>query len=120
MMVVNGATIRFRNKCRIELVSQARFLFGKQIMGPQDADSALGRLYLEMQAAYVGPIEDQPAALERARALLADLTDEAGPAAAAALSPIVTLLEDGDFYRALKIVRRMISSPDDTLRREAP
>lgn len=119
-MVVNGATIRFRNKCRIELVSQARFLFGKQIMGPQDADSALGRLYLEMQAAYVGPIEDQPAALERARALLADLTDEAGPAAAAALSPIVTLLEDGDFYRALKIVRRMISSPDDTLRREAP
>ena len=37
MMVVNGAPIRFRNRARIELTAKARFLFGKQIMPPEQA-----------------------------------------------------------------------------------
>ena len=37
MMIVNGAPIRFRTKSRIELTAKARFLFGKQIMPPDQA-----------------------------------------------------------------------------------
>jgi len=47
MMIVNGAPIRFRTKSRIELTAKARFLFGKQIMPPDQAGSPalpLGRL----------------------------------------------------------------------------
>ena len=40
MMIVNGAPIRFRTKSRIELTAKARFLFGKQIMPPDQADSS--------------------------------------------------------------------------------
>ena len=39
VMIVNGAPIRFRTKSRIELTARARFLFGKQIMAPDQADT---------------------------------------------------------------------------------
>ena len=39
VMIVNGAPIRFRTRSRIELTAKARFLFGKQIMPPDQADS---------------------------------------------------------------------------------
>jgi hypothetical protein len=42
VMIVNGAPIRFRTKSRIELTAKARFLFGKQIMAPDQADSRRG------------------------------------------------------------------------------
>ncbi len=42
VMIVNGAPIRFRTKSRIELTAHARFLFGKQIMQPDQADSRRG------------------------------------------------------------------------------
>ena len=40
MMIVNGAPIRFRTKSRIELTAKARFLFGKQIMPPDQVRHA--------------------------------------------------------------------------------
>jgi len=39
VMILNGAPIRFRIKSRIELSAKARFLFGKQIMPVDQADS---------------------------------------------------------------------------------
>ena len=44
MMIVNGAAIRFRTKTRLELAARARFLFGKQIMPPDQADSPARRI----------------------------------------------------------------------------
>jgi flagellar protein FlbT len=41
VMVVNGAPIRFRNRARIELAARARFLFGKQVMPPEAANTRL-------------------------------------------------------------------------------
>ena len=63
VMIVNGAPIRFRTKSRIELTAKARFLFGKQIMPPDQADSPARRIYFALQSAYIGS-ED-----ERARGL---------------------------------------------------
>ena len=39
LMIINGAPIRFRSKTRIELGGTARFLFGKQILRPEEADT---------------------------------------------------------------------------------
>ena len=64
MMIVNGAPIRFRTKSRIELTARARFLFGKQIMAPDQADSPARRIYFALQSAYIGSEE------ERARGLI--------------------------------------------------
>src|SRR4051812_22458519 len=52
-LIINGASIRFRSKARVELIARARFLFGKQIMSPEAADTPARRLYLALQAAYV-------------------------------------------------------------------
>jgi flagellar biosynthesis repressor protein FlbT len=75
-MVVNGATIRFRNRCRVELVSQARFLFGKQIMAPEDACSNLQRLYYGLQMAYAGAPDEQQRAEAQVPSLLAQLRQD--------------------------------------------
>ena len=54
VMIVNGAPIRFRTRSRIELTAKARFLFGKQIMPPDQADSPARRIYFALQSAYIG------------------------------------------------------------------
>ena len=54
MMIVNGAPIRFRTKARLELTAHARFLFGKQIMAPDEVDSPARQIYFALQSAYIG------------------------------------------------------------------
>ena len=71
MMIVNGAPIRFRTKSRIELTAKARFLFGKQIMPPDQADSPARRIYFALQSAYIGSEEERPGGLASARELIA-------------------------------------------------
>ena len=55
MMVVNGAPLRFRNRARIELAARARFLFGKQIMPPEAADTPARRSISRARAEVVAP-----------------------------------------------------------------
>ena len=49
VMIVNGAPIRFRTRSRIELTAKARFLFGKQIMPPDQVDSPARRIYFALR-----------------------------------------------------------------------
>src|SRR5882757_5565021 len=58
-MIINGALVRFRTRSRIELVAKARFMFGKQIMAPEQADSPARRIYFALQTAYVGEEEER-------------------------------------------------------------
>src|SRR4249919_3464008 len=71
VMIVNGAPIRFRTKSRIELTAKARFLFGKQIMPPDQADSPARRIYFALQAAYIGAEDERAHGLQAARELIA-------------------------------------------------
>ena len=61
MMIVNGAPIRFRNRARIELTARARFLFGKQLMTPEMANSPARRIYFALQTAYIGDHDERRA-----------------------------------------------------------
>src|SRR4051794_9338632 len=70
MMIVNGASIRFRNKTRIELAARARFLFGKQIMSPDAADTPARRIYFALQTAYIGSDQERASGLADARRLI--------------------------------------------------
>ncbi len=109
-MVVNGATIRFRNKCRVELVSHARFLFGKQIMAEHEAETMIRQLYFQLQTAYVGPAEERAEATLAVRDLLQRLRDEAGADIVTALGLVEDAFASEDFYKALKLLRIMIQS----------
>jgi flagellar protein FlbT len=108
MMVVNGATILFRNKCRIELVSHARFLFGKQIMVAHEAETSMRRLYYKLQIAYVGPVQDRGGATDDVCTLLAELRQAAVGDVAVALEGVANAFAAEDFYKALKLLRMMV------------
>src|SRR3954466_14937708 len=69
-MIINGALVRFRTRSRIELVAKARFMFGKQIMAPEQADSPARRIYFALQTAYVGEEHERPTGLTKAHELI--------------------------------------------------
>jgi flagellar protein FlbT len=120
MMVVNGATIRFRSRCRVELVSKARFLFGKQVMVAEQAETATGRLYFALQTAYAGPQDERNDAADAVETMLQTLELQASEDVRPILRTIRADIEKHDFYGALKRLRTMIrqeqaKSPPHTL-----
>jgi len=120
-MIINGALVRFRTRSRIELVAKARFMFGKQIMAPEQADTPARRIYFALQTAYVGEAQERTNGLAAAHelivafkaattsALAREILDRAEAAAA-----------NDDCYLALKLTRRIINHEDTVLGRTAP
>jgi flagellar protein FlbT len=118
VMIVNGAPIRFRTKTRIELTAKARFLFGKQIMPPGQADSPARRIYFALQSAYIGTDEERGPGLVCARALIGAFQEATTSAMARELLDHALIAAEGDdCYRALKLVRRVIRHEDVVLGR---
>lgn len=119
-MIVNGAPIRFRTRSRIELTAKARFLFGKQIMPPDQVDSPARRIYFALQSAYIGSETERQGGLDSARLFIADFQH-------ATTSELVRLIldealiaaEEDDCYQALKLVRRIIQHEDAVLGKTA-
>jgi flagellar biosynthesis repressor protein FlbT len=119
VMIVNGAAIRFRTKSRIELTARARFLFGKQIMPPDQADSPARRIYFAMQSAYIGTEEERARGLASARELVAEFKQATtSDSARDLLDAALSAAETDDCYRALKLVRRIMRHEDAVLGRQ--
>lgn len=116
MMVVNGAPIRFRNRVRIELAAKARFLFGKQIMPPEGADTPARRIYFALQTAYIGSEEERPGGLAASRALILEFQAATTSALAREmLRSALALAEADDCYAALKLARRVMRHEEEVL-----
>jgi flagellar protein FlbT len=118
MMIINGAPIRFRTKSRIELTAKARFLFGKQIMAPDEANSPARRIYFALQSAYIGSDEERANGLIAARELIAVFKQATTSALACdILDRALTAAITDDCYQALKLARRIIRHEDAILGR---
>ena len=118
MMIINGAPIRFRTKSRIELTAKARFLFGKQIMAPDEADSPARRIYFALQSAYIGSEEERVSGLVAARELVAAFKQATTSALACdILDRALSAAAADDCYQALKLARRIIRHEDAVLGR---
>jgi flagellar protein FlbT len=119
MMIINGAPIRFRTKTRIELTAHARFLFGKQIMSPDQADSPARRIYFALQSAYIGTDAERASGLAAARHLIIAFQEATTSALAREiLDRSLQSAETDDCYQALKLVRRIIRHEDAVLGRD--
>jgi flagellar biosynthesis repressor protein FlbT len=118
VMIINGAPIRFRTKTRIELAARARFLFGKQIMSPDQADSPARRIYFALQSAYIGNDDERAQGRESARRLI-DAFKQATTSVLAReiLDRAVAAAEEDNCYQALKLARRIIRHEDTVLGR---
>ena len=120
-MIVNGAPIRFRTKSRIELTAHARFLFGKQVMSLEQADSPARRIYFALQRAYIGTEDERPEGLKSARDLAEDFkAATTSVLAREILDRAIAAAEADDCYAALKLARRIVRHEDSVLGRVAP
>jgi flagellar protein FlbT len=118
MMIVNGAPIRFRTKARLELNDHARFLFGKQIMAPHEADSPARRIYFALQSTYIGADAERTQGLEMARELIGAFKESTtSNLAREILDRALSAAEADDCYQALKLTRRIIRHEDSVLGR---
>lgn len=121
VMIVNGAPIRFRTKSRIELTAKARFLFGKQIMPPDEADTPARRIYFALQSAYIGTDDERERGLVTARRLIDDFKGATTSGLAREILDLaLAAAEADDCYQALKLARRIIRHEDAVLGRPAP
>jgi flagellar protein FlbT len=115
-MIVNGAPIRFRTKSRIELTARARFLFGKQIMAPDEADTPARRIYFALQTAYIGADDERARGLGTARERIAQFSAATTSALVREiLERAMALAEADECYQALKLARRIIRHEDAVL-----
>jgi flagellar biosynthesis repressor protein FlbT len=120
MMIVNGAPIRFRTKTRLELTAHARFLFGKQIMAPEEVNSPARRIYFALQSAYIGAPDERTRGLAAARGLIEDFKGSTTSALARdILDRARAAAEEDNCYQALKLVRRVMRHEDSVLGRPA-
>jgi flagellar protein FlbT len=106
-MILNGAVIRFKTRTRLELNTQARFLFGKQIMAAEEAVTPATRLYYALQTAYIGPADARAAALQNARTLI-ETCRAATPGAAATLDQLLGVIAHAAGFEALKLARKLL------------
>jgi len=109
LMVVNGASLRFRSRTRVELVAKARFLFGKQVMTPETANTPARRIYFALQCAYVGPEDDREGAMANAHRLVGEFQEATTSLMARQLlERSLALAEQDEWYQALRLVRHVI------------
>ena len=118
VMIVNGAPIRFRTRSRIELTAKARFLFGKQIMPPDQVDGPSRRIYFALQSAYIGSETERETGMDAARHFIAEFQDATtSDMVRGILAQALIAAEEDNCYQALKLVRRIIQHEDAVLRK---
>ena len=121
LMIINGAPIRFRTRSRIELTAHARFLFGKQIMLPAEADSPARRIHFALQSAYIGDDDERARGLSAAREVIAEFRAATTSALARdILDRALAAAEADDCYQALKLARRIMRHETAVLGPAAP
>lgn len=110
LMILNGIPIRFRTKSRIELTEKANFLFGKQILRPDDANSPARRIYFAFQTVYIGTDAERTVALETAQRLIEEFKSATtSNLAREILDTAMACASSGRYYEALKLARRIMN-----------
>ncbi|MDE8348215.1 MAG: flagellar biosynthesis repressor FlbT [Acidocella sp.] len=109
LIIINGAAIRFRTKSRVEITGKAQFLYGKQILLPEDANTPAALIYLAVQTAYIGNVDERDKAIDEARILVAQFKFQSkSDLAKGILDKIMVLVEAQQCYEALKLARRIM------------
>ena len=113
LMILNGSSLRVRNKTRLELNAKARFLFGKQIMPPGGDTTPGRRIYFAIQTSYVGDDNERPPARLAARMYCDEFASyTTSRLAVEILNDAMRAVDEDRCYDALKLIRRIIRHED--------
>jgi len=112
-LIVNGAAIHFVTSAHIRFANRACFLFGRQIMAPDEATTPARRLYYALQTAYVGTEAERESALTEARYYAATFVQETtSDTARAVIESAMAAAMRGEGYQALTLARRIVRHED--------
>lgn len=115
-MLVNGAALQFQTRASVVLSNRVRFLFGKQILAPNDANTPARRLYFAIQAAYICDDAERPQFLELARGLASDYAEAStSPTVKRLIERATEELEEGKCWEAMRRVRELFPHDDAML-----
>jgi flagellar protein FlbT len=115
-MVVNGAALQFTSRTSVVLSTRARFLFGKQLMSPDQAVTPSRRIYFAIQSAYVAESHERPAFLSIARELTNEyIAATTSAKVQASLEHAIAELEADRGWEALQSVRLLFAHDDAML-----
>ncbi|MBP2294482.1 flagellar biosynthesis repressor FlbT [Azospirillum rugosum] len=118
-VIINGAVIGAGDRPgSFFLYNTANFLRGREVLKEEQIDCIEKKLYFVIQLVYIFP-EDGTLNLQRFASILNE-TREARPDCAKDLDEIERLVESRNYYRALKLCRKMFrggpDSADETAR----
>lgn len=110
-VIINGAVIGAGDRPgSFFLYNTANFLRGREVLKEEQIDCIEKKLYFVIQLVYIFP-EDSTLNLQRFASIL-DETREARPDAAKTLDEIARLVEGRNYYRALKLCRKLFRAAD--------
>ncbi|CBS88822.1 flagellar biosynthesis repressor FlbT [Azospirillum lipoferum] len=110
-VIINGAVIGAGDRPgSFFLYNTANFLRGREVLKEEQIDCIEKKLYFVIQLVYIFP-EDATLNLQRFASIL-DETRQARPDASKVLDEIERLVEARNYYRALKLCRKMFRSAD--------
>jgi len=115
-MLVNGAALQFKTRTSVMLANHARFLFGKQIMAAEEANTPARRIYFAIQGAYVCEEAERRAVLQAACDMVEDYAATlASETARGLLQNAVSDLRAGDCWEAMRRIRTLFAHDDALL-----
>jgi len=110
-VIINGAVIGAGDRPgSFFLYNTANFLRGREVLKEEQIDCIEKKLYFVIQLVYIFP-EDSTLNLQRFASIL-DETREARPDASRMLDEIARLVESRNYYRALKLCRKLFRTED--------
>lgn len=110
-VIINGAVIGAGDRPgSFFLYNTANFLRGREVLKEEQIDCIEKKLYFVIQLVYIFP-EDSTLNLQRFASIL-DETREARPDASKMLDEIARLVESRNYYRALKLCRKLFKTAD--------
>lgn len=116
-IIVNGAVLCAIGRTQLCVENEAAILRGRDVIGPDEANTPARRLYFACMMAYIDPdsIEQhQDAIIERMRELIGALVSPEAKAVCVAFAEKVAA---GQFYRALADCRWLIGYEAEVLGR---
>ena len=118
-LIINGALLRNGDRRSTFLIeTQCKFLRESEIITETEADTACKQLHLTLTVIYLA--DDPAQGIDLFFRQATDLIRHV-PAAAAQIAAIAATVEAGEFYKALKLSRKLIEweSADASLRDNA-
>lgn len=113
-VIINGAVIGAGDRPgSFFLYNTANFLRGREVLKEEQIDCIEKKLYFIIQLIYIFP-EDGPLNVQRFNSIMEE-TRAARPDSKKTLDDIETLVEARNYYRALKLCRKMFKGSSELL-----